>query len=620
MNLLSFGLFWFFPMGYALRLLQEPSDGSSSYEERVKSFVPQIVAEMVTGPLREESVALVLQEDQDPGNLGYINRPITLLRLPPASPDGGEKVAISNGTGNGEGGGMKRGPLKVGVIVLVAASEDESWSLLQSPPENWNTTAIVLVSTSTSCRKTSLLQTPLLFRTPSAALLCPYAPRKLDPQSRPLFRVWAWKPFVAADHLVDLGAWNPRDFSTWKRLFVDRFDDMSTKVVQVFAQTIDRPLFFRDSDGKLKGMNLEILGAMSSALGYSLNLTAEFELSWNQLLDPVREGKSEIFINFGLMTPERLQEFHMTVPYLLEGYGIMLQVPPLLPRWKNILYPFDLSVWIATVVSALSTSIAYHLLYREYEKSLINNAISIFQGLLSHSPEVIPEQWRTRLFLLLWSVSSWILNISYTSNLIAVLTIPVFPKKIETMQELADSHYRLCVLDYGDPAPEALKTSDHPVLASLGRKLDEVPLNHSFFFWGGIEPCVYKVLNGTHAHFDTYSFIQVFYHILGHDSVTYRMKERLYPGYLVFLIYKHAPWRFKIDVGIQRLTEAGLIQKWYQDTMEEFNDHHSEDRSIGQQAFKLSHLQGPFYILMGGVCISVMCFCSEHILPSGALL
>ncbi|XP_064078551.1 ionotropic receptor 21a-like [Macrobrachium nipponense] len=619
MNLLNFSLFLLFPMGHAFRLLQEPSDAASAYDERVRSFVPQIVGELVTGPLREESVALVLQEGQDSGSFGCIDRPLTLLRLPPASPDGGGggEVVISNGTGSGEEGGRsERGPLKVGVIVVVATSEDDSWSLLQSPPENWNASAVVLISTSTNCRKTDLLQTPLLFRTPSAALLCPLAPRKPDAQSRPLFRVWAWKPFVVADHLVDLGAWNPGDFSTWKRLFIDRFDDMTTKFVQVFAQTVDRPLFYSDSDGKLKGMNLKILGAMSSAFRFTLNLTSKFELSWDQLLDPVREGSSEIFINFGLMTPERMREFHMTVPYLLEGYGIMLQIPPLLPRWKNILYPFDVTVWIATVVSALSTSIAYHLLYREYEKSLINNAISIFQGLLSHSPEVVPEQWRTRLFLLLWSVSSWILNISYTSNLIAVLTIPVFPKRIETMQELADSDYRLCVLDYGDPAPEALRTSDHPVLATLGRKLDQVPLNHSFFYWGGIEPCVYKVLNGTHAHFDTYSFIQVFYHILGHESVTYRMKERLYPGYLVFLIYKHAPWRFKIDVGIQRLTEAGLIQKWYDDTMDEFRDKFGEDRSLGQLAFSLSHLQGPFYILMGGACISLMCFCGEYITQS----
>ncbi|XP_066964280.1 uncharacterized protein [Macrobrachium rosenbergii] len=149
MTLLNFGLFLFFPMGYALRLLQEPSDASSSYEERVMSFVPQIVGELVTGPLREKSVALVLPEGQDPGSLGHIDRPITLLRLPPASPDGGGEVETSNGTGNRGGGGLERGPLKVGVIVLVAASEDESWSLLQSPPENWNTSAVVLVSTST---------------------------------------------------------------------------------------------------------------------------------------------------------------------------------------------------------------------------------------------------------------------------------------------------------------------------------------------------------------------------------------------------------------------------------------------------------------------------------------
>ncbi|XP_068248214.1 glutamate receptor 1-like [Palaemon carinicauda] len=590
----------------------------SVYTERVKSFVPSLVGEMVTGPLREESVALVLEEEQDSEGylsedslIGHIDRPITLLR-PTRIPSYGE-LNTSNNTLKEEGG-LVQDPVRVGVIVLVVTSENESWPLLQNPPENWNTTAVILISTSTSCKKKRLLQAPLLFRTPSVALLCPQAHRKFNSISKPLFRVWTWKPFVAGKQLVDLGTWNKKDFRTKRRLFIDRFDDMSEKTMQIFAQTVDRPLFYEDLEGQIKGINLKILQTMSSSLRFALNISAKFDVSWTEVLEPVKDGKNDIFINFSLMTPERMREYHMTVPYLMEGYGIMLEVPPLLPRWKNMLYPFEFYVWIATLVSVISMSITYHLIYQEYEKSFVINAISVFQCLLLNSMSTIPKLWRIRLFLFLWCVVSWILHICYTSNLIAVLTVPAFPKKIETMQELADSDYRLCVLDYGDPVPEALEISDHPDLAKLGRKIDRVPLDYTFF-WGGIERCVYKVLNGTHAHLDFWSFIQIFYRILGHGSKTYRLKERLYPGYLVLLTYKHSPWKYKIDIELQRLTEAGLIKKWLADTMEDFKEYFSEEKSDGLQPFSLSHLQGPFYMYIGGVYISLMCFCGEYIFP-----
>ena len=125
------------------------------------------------------------------------------------------------------------------------------------------------------------------------------------------------------------------------------------------------------------------------------------------------------------------------------------------------------------------------------------------------------------------------------------------------------------MLDYGEFVPDALAVSKHPTLASLGGKLDMVPNNESLPY-DGEEGCVKLVLSGTHAHTETYSYIKLLFNALGHDSKTYTLKEQLYSGYLSFLIHKHSPWKYKFDIGIQRLLEGGLVEKWYWEAMGDF--------------------------------------------------
>ncbi|KAK3866670.1 hypothetical protein Pcinc_027805 [Petrolisthes cinctipes] len=50
-------------------------------------------------------------------------------------------------------------------------------------------------------------------------------------------------------------------------------------------------------------------------------------------------------------------------------------------------------------------------------------------------------QWH-RVFLATWTLTCFILTSAYTANLIAVLSIPVYPKRIETIEELSNSDYR----------------------------------------------------------------------------------------------------------------------------------------------------------------------------------
>lgn len=122
------------------------------------------------------------------------------------------------------------------------------------------------------------------------------------------------------------------------------------------------------------------------------------------------------------------------------------------------------------------------------------------------------------------------------------------------------------MVDYGEFVPEALATSTDPTLANLGAKMDMVPIDYSRLYEGE-EGCVELVVAATHAHTETYSYLRLLYRDLGHGRYVYTLREQLYLGSLAFFFTKNTPWKYKFDVGMRRLVEAGLVWRWYSDIM-----------------------------------------------------
>ncbi|CAL4078548.1 unnamed protein product, partial [Meganyctiphanes norvegica] len=97
------------------------------------------------------------------------------------------------------------------------------------------------------------------------------------------------------------------------------------------------------------------------------------------------------------------------------------------------------------------------------------------QSLFNQGLYKLPTALHLRIFFTFWWLTALVIAVSYTSNLIAVLTIPAAAKRIHTPEELADSDLRLCMLDYGEFVPEALKTSSDRTFRILGNKMDLAP-------------------------------------------------------------------------------------------------------------------------------------------------
>lgn len=62
--------------------------------------------------------------------------------------------------------------------------------------------------------------------------------------------------------------------------------------------------------------------------------------------------------------------------------------------------------------------------------------------LLGHTLPRLPKAQGKRLFVAAWWLGCFILTSAYTANLIAFLTIPAYPERLQTVEQLARSPYR----------------------------------------------------------------------------------------------------------------------------------------------------------------------------------
>ncbi|XP_063886635.1 uncharacterized protein LOC135114680 [Scylla paramamosain] len=144
----------------------------------------------------------------------------------------------------------------------------------------------------------------------------------------------------------------------------------------------------------------------------------------------------------------------------------------------------------------------------------------VLGGILRQAVSHHLGQWWAREWAGWWWLTGVIVTTAYTTNLVAFLTVPVFPRRIETVEQLATSNLRVAMQDYGSFVPDALRASPDPALYKLGANLDLFPyvyLNYEVgFSW---------VSNRTHGLVETRSYLAYVVSLHNVSGATYVMKE-----------------------------------------------------------------------------------------------
>ncbi|KAA0188380.1 Ionotropic receptor 118, partial [Hyalella azteca] len=386
-----------------------------------------------------------------------------------------------------------------------------------------------------------------------------------------------------------LGRWNLQNFGIEESLFIDRFATFSGSVLQLAAWCDDYPLLYPlpyPRNSTCVGSNIDLL----DIVGSHLNFTYTYHLkpfdskwgsnengTWTGMFAELAHNGKHITVNYLTVVLDRYNAFDSTYPYKAEAFGFMVRLPKPLPKWKAVIYPFTPSTWISIGIVTLLLAVMFPILTRievgddssefQFTKALLLVAGALVAQSMNLSTFGVGE-WR-RVWMAVWYMGCVVFIAGYNGNLIAFLTVPLYPVRIETIKQLAESPLRVTMQDYGEFVPDALKVSNDQAMRSLGNKLDLFPEDYDT----GVE-MVAK--NGTHALIETFSYLMKVRSQYGVTQDTYILKEQVYSGHLAWFLPKYTPYTEIISRTLQRLNEAGIVGKLFRNhfaTTEENKNH-----------------------------------------------
>ncbi|KAK8372161.1 hypothetical protein O3P69_013079, partial [Scylla paramamosain] len=72
----------------------------------------------------------------------------------------------------------------------------------------------------------------------------------------------------------------------------------------------------------------------------------------------------------------------------------------------------------------------------------VETVIFVLRTMLNQGAQGVPRSSGVRIFLAAWFIGCLVLTTAYTSNLVALLTSPAYPKRVHSLRQLARSNYR----------------------------------------------------------------------------------------------------------------------------------------------------------------------------------
>lgn len=274
-----------------------------------------------------------------------------------------------------------------------------------------------------------------------------------------------------------------------------------------------------------------------------------------------------------------------------------------LANWMALIVPFSLQTWLATLASLILITVALFLAGKlNQRKSFFASFLFALGQLLWIQQPRFPNGRASvcRLFFIwCWLFAASTLSTVYRSGLISFLTRPYTQQPIDTIQQLVESP--LNKMMFSDFYKTILLNSTDPYRRQLGHQLTTTNnISHMMALLETGQWAVDSSLDSLHYLMMSQSTSYTYLHV---------MRERLFPTRSSFGLQKDSPLKPRIDLVLQRLIEAGLVD--YHRSRKPSERHEPESTLV---RFSLVNLEGAFYLLGIGIFFSAMAFVSEYVL------
>ncbi|XP_071527034.1 LOW QUALITY PROTEIN: ionotropic receptor 21a-like [Panulirus ornatus] len=423
-------------------------------------------------------------------------------------------------------------------------------------------------------------------------------------------------------------------------IFPEKFQGFFGAKVNVTAQPW--PPFWQEVEDKTpdgtvaklySGSDYLTLKTVSEALNFTINVVPT--ASWAEAARRVEERVSFMAAVYHVALPERWKQYGFTYIYEFNQASFSLAKPGLKPRWQSLYYPLTAQAWGAVLGVLIAMPVFFYLISTRRETQdkgsrssagpLTLEVMGILVG--QNLPLRLHDISSSRLLVAAWLVFAFIIGTVYRGNLTAALTLPKYPPRPETIEELVDVIGRVTMPPFGEQWRKYYADSDSQVYKRLAQLMLIGPSIKE-----GLQLATEQ--NSATMTSRRYLANMIAEHFTEADGSTqlYLGRESIFPGPSGWPIPHDAPYKPQLDRCLMAIVEAGLYEKWNEDILRQ-NRRESQRRKrkqLTQQqqeegtrqdtrtdssitALTLTHMQGPLMLQLLGLIFAGILFIVEYL-------
>ncbi|XP_071545443.1 glutamate receptor ionotropic, delta-2-like [Panulirus ornatus] len=291
----------------------------------------------------------------------------------------------------------------------------------------------------------------------------------------------------------------------------------------------------------------------------------------------------------------------------VDPWGFLLPLSPLV--WTAILTTLVLVPVVVVLISFCFSISRAHCTW-------MRDTFEMLRILLQQDNSVSSGRWWKRLVLAGWMITALVLVRSYAGNLMSVLAVRYVRQPFQTLRDLLDDPSATMIWQINSTNVQYFRSVDSGIFRevsnaeSAGRikyhKLSQFPHSVNTL-----------VRRGHHVLIDLEIVITM---IIGEDFTYtgrcdfYSSRERFLPMILSMIGQKNSPLVPALSKRIFSLTEAGLFDHFFKDSVPNTSYcAYSPSKITVSTSLALSNLWGIFVILLSGHSCSLLVFCLEAI-------
>ncbi|XP_035910921.1 ionotropic receptor 21a [Anopheles stephensi] len=389
-----------------------------------------------------------------------------------------------------------------------------------------------------------------------------------------------------------------------------------------------------------EGLEIRLMRAMAQYLNFTYDIVEPSKLEMgpgDAVVDEIQRRQADVGLAGIYVTIERNLATEMSASHSTDCAAFLTLMSSALPRYRAILGPFQWPVWVAVILIYLLAifPLAFsdkmtlrHLLgnWSEIENMFwyvfgtFTNSLT-FQGENSWSNT---KKTSTRMLIGIYWLFTIIITACYTGSIIAFITLPVEPERVDGVEQLNRGFYRVGTLDRGGWERWFLNSS-HKQTNKLLKDLRYV---------SSVDE---GIRNVTEAFLISYAFIgsKNELEFLIQSNLSHQFQNKRYGLHVsreCFALYgvsmvfpPNSVHRDPINNAILYMQEAGLISKLRKDVTWETvktKDGHYKEASVGdvlrttapsERGLTLADTEGMFLLMLFGYVVALGVLISEWV-------